>query len=389
MAALYTITFGGWYQRTTLHLTEVYGFLSKGFTKLDLSKEKLEKLHQGLNLKSVSREIDYLEYVLAKTKDDIIIRYYEDGLYILECQSNNIERAKEKLETYFEESFEPAINFLFSLGAPTPKVLANIKSTHQLAISTIDEKLDENSIKKEFGEIYSKITSAGITVYKTEQYIIVITDQSRQEKIRYIIETQIFFREFKDQLEKYLNIHRKVWEEISNIKEQQFIKGSDVENTRATLDQYQKTIDLIDSRINQMATYIKTRASISKELKIETYLNSLFQYKFEILMDTHSYIKEIWVMTKNYLSSAIEVIREIADKSINQDIRSLQIITGVGAISGVLGYLANDSLPTITPFGFTYLILLALIIWPANFVIRQIYKNQKYKLTFPEQAKNI
>ena len=47
------LTFGGWYQRTTLHLTEVYQFLSQGTSNLDLSKESLEANLFQLDIKSV------------------------------------------------------------------------------------------------------------------------------------------------------------------------------------------------------------------------------------------------------------------------------------------------------------------------------------------------
>ena len=60
-----------------------------------------------------------------------------------------------------------------------------------------------------------------------------------------LVEMQIFFREFKDQLEKYLNIHRNLWEEISDIKERKLLRGSEIEPIRAKLDSYQKTISLI------------------------------------------------------------------------------------------------------------------------------------------------
>ena len=37
------ITFGGWYQRTTLHLTEIYEFLSKAESQIDLDKDRLKE----------------------------------------------------------------------------------------------------------------------------------------------------------------------------------------------------------------------------------------------------------------------------------------------------------------------------------------------------------
>ena len=49
-----------------------------------------------------------------------------------------------------------------------------------------------------------------------------ITVPNKKDSMDIIMEMEIFFREFKDQLQKYLNIHRKVWEEISDIKERKF-----------------------------------------------------------------------------------------------------------------------------------------------------------------------
>ena len=43
--------------------------------------------------------------------------------------------------------------------------------------------------------------------------------------------------------------------------------------------------------------------------------NHFFQFKFETLLDTHEYIKHLWGMTKNYLTSAIEIFSELQAKS--------------------------------------------------------------------------
>ena len=74
MVSKVNVVFGGWYQRTTLHLSEVHRFLLHGTSSLDLNKAKLKKLRNGLGLKSVKRIVGYLEYLEIKTKDDILIR---------------------------------------------------------------------------------------------------------------------------------------------------------------------------------------------------------------------------------------------------------------------------------------------------------------------------
>jgi hypothetical protein len=385
----YKITYGGWYQRTTLHLSEIYNFFDSAFSTAALSKEKLKKLQESLRLKVVTRENGYLEFVRASTKDGIEILYYEDGLYVLYLESANIKEAEKKLEEYFEKVFNPALAYLFSLGAPTPKELANIKTTHPTVVSLADPAPDKFYIDPtEFGEVYSKISSAEVTVFKTHEYIFVLTS-AKVANANELIETQIFFREFKDQLEKYLQIHRKIWEEIASLKEQKSIRGADIEEMRNQLDRYQKTISLISNRLNQMGAYINTRLSISKKFELKEHLASLFQYKFETLSDTHAYIKELWKMTEEYLKSAIAVVVELKAQSTKNTITSLTVITTLGVIAGILGYLSTKTLPKITLFGVFYFFILISLTWLINLTISFVFKQLKYKLSLNETEKNL
>jgi len=383
------VYFGGWYQRTTLHLTEIANFFADGRSDLPLSKEKLIKLQEGLDLKKVSREAGNLEFVKAQTKEGIEIHYYEDGLYILKLSSSDIDGAKEKLENYYNEKFAPAMAYIFSLGAPTPKELANIKTVHPIAVGVIDKDPEDFAVESKYGEVYSQITSPELTVKKTSGFIFLITTPQYKDFTEGLVEMQIFFREFKDQLQKYLNIHRKLWEEISDIKERKQIKGKEVEKVRLQLDAYLKTINLISSRINQMGAYVHTRADIAKEMKLTEHLSSIFQYKFDVLTNTHSYIKEIWVMTNNYLTSAISVIAEIKGQATNKSIQSLQLITTYGVVGGIIGYLSRDSLPKITSQGMIYFGVLMLTTFMVNLLVKFAYQRVKYKIKFVDRVKNI
>lgn len=383
------VYFGGWYQRTTLHLTEIANFFSEGKSDLPLAKEKLGQLREGLELTSVGREAGSLEFVRAQTKEGIEIDYYEDGLYVLKLASSNIIEAKKKLESYYHERFAPAVAYIFSLGAPTPKELANIKTVHPIAVSVISKDPENFVVDEKYGEVYSSITSKELTVKKTPHFIFLITTPQYQEFTKGLTEMQIFFREFKDQLQKYLDIHRKLWEEISDIKERKLIKGKEVERVRLQLDAYQKTINLISSRINQMGAYVHTRADMAKEMKLTEHLSSIFRYKFEVLTNTHNYIKEIWVMTNNYLSSAISVISEIKGQATNKSIQSLQLITTYGVVGGIVGYLSRDTLPRITGQGMTYFGVLILVTLVVNWLVKLTYRGVKYKINFVERVKDI
>ena len=389
----YKVTYGGWYQRTTLHLSEVYDLFAHGISHLNLSKEELKKFQLDLELVSVSRESGDFEFIKAITDSGIEIRYYEDGLYILEINTENkenISQSQQLLEDYFQQKFNPAISYIFSLGAPTPKILANIKTVHPVVISVFGQEnkdfIPDESI---FGEVYNKISSDSITVFKTPRYIFINSSKPSNESLTKIIEMQIFFREFKDQLEKYLTIHRTIWEEISNIKEAKVIKGKEVDAIRGKLDGYQKTISLISNRMNQMNSYINTRSSIAKNLEIEKDLVSLFEYKFETLTDTLSYIKEIWKMTSDYLSSAISNLVEIKNQSTSNNLKSLQTITSIGVISGVIGYLSASKLPSVSKNGAIYFVILFILTWFINYVLSKKYQNKKYSLKFGDRASDL
>ena len=70
--------------------------------------------------------------------------------------------------------------------------------------------------------------------------IILINNLRDEALARTIVESQIFFREFKSQLHRYLAIHRLVWEKIERIKEQEHIKGTQIDALRNELSDYLK-----------------------------------------------------------------------------------------------------------------------------------------------------
>jgi len=291
------VVFGGWYQRTTLHLSEVHRFLLHGTSNLDLNHARLKKLRIALGLKSVKRIVGYLEYLEFETKNGIRVKYFEDGLYVLSKEASSsagkdsVARVKFQVESYFHKKFQPAINYLFSLGAPTPKILSNTKEVHPFIIERVVRDPAKSKVGEEFGDVYLETSSDRIKVSKTKDNIVVDVSASRKRELETLAEMQIFFSDFKLQLHKYLDIHRKIWEEISAIKEKEFVAGKDVEKNKAMLDSYQKTVQLIRNRINQMSNYAKTRQDISEKVRVNKNLNDLFQYRFEDLFNSLEYIK--------------------------------------------------------------------------------------------------
>jgi len=384
------IYIGGWFQRTTLHLTEIWDFLNHGKSNLDFPKEKLDEARSFLSLDSVSRESGPLEYIFVKTNKEISYRIYEDGLIILEKDFSSLKNDFESIKDYYDNKLSKALSLIFSKGAPVPKELANIKTILPYIVTVTDATKEEtDKIFKDFSEdVYSTLTTKNIEVYRAPG-IILINNLKDEKLVREIIEAQIFFKEFKSQLHRYLAIHRILWEKIRMIKERGEIKGNEVDSLRNELSVYQKTINLIGARIDQMPAYVKTRQKITDVEKIDDYLQPLFQFKFETLLDTHEYIKHLWGMTKNYLTSAIEIFSELQAKSTKNTISSLQLITTIGVVAGILGYLGKDTLPKFTSIGLIYFSLLMVMTWIINSIVSKFFKNKKYNIEGQDIEKDI
>lgn len=144
-----------------------------------------------------------------------------------------------------------------------------------VTVSDADEKDIEKFFKDTDETVYSSLTSKNIEVHRSPG-IILINNLKDEELAREVIESQIFFREFKSQLHRYLAIHRILWEKIRAIKEKGNVKGTDIDKLRNELSVYQKTINLIGARINQMPSYVKTRQKINDTKKDRQLLTAAF-----------------------------------------------------------------------------------------------------------------
>ncbi len=384
------IYIGGWFQRTTLHLTEIWDFLKHETSKSDFSKKILASARKSLLLKTVKRENGILEYIQVTTTVDISYRLYEDGLVILEKKFTSLKKDFATIKDYYDNKLAKALSLIFSKGAPVPKELANIATILPYILTVTDAT--ENEAKKIFRqhseEIYSTLATKNNQVYRSPG-IIIINNLRDEVLAREIIESQIFFREFKSQLHRYLAIHRTLWEKIKHIKESGNIKGSAIDALRNELSLYQKTITLIGARIDQMPAYVRTRQKITDIKKVDDYLQPLFQFKFETLLDTHEYIGHLWAMTKNYLTSTIEMFSELQAKSTKNTISSLQLITTIGVVAGILVYLTKDAWPKFTSIGLLYFFLLMIMTWIINTLVSKFYKNKKYSVDSQDVEKNI
>lgn len=384
---------GGWFQRTMLQLSEVYDFLRGTGGVAKLSEKKTAEYREALEIEELDYGVSGEEYLEFTTKPQIRVKIFEDGLITLRNMNVKSETLKadiQKVQDYYEKRLSPAINYLFSLGAPVPKELAGIANVYPYFIvldkatkAEMQMLLDQTDKQK-----YFEFDNDRYDVLRGDKYYFINSKSKKLDEIERYIEEQVFIREFKGQMHRYLNIHRILWERIDEVKSHKMVKGADIVKFATKLEAYAKTITLIDGRIKQMSTYLPTREKIAKSDKELTEFLEISGYRYETLGDTLQYIAFLWEMTRNYVESAQKQFEELKADVTSKSVNTLTIVTSMSAGAAILG-LFQQSTPTFTWFGALYFFVLALVGWGSNKILRAISNRQKYDVTDVEYEKNI
>lgn len=384
---------GGWFQRTMLQLSEIYDFLRDCKTQLALDQEKLSEFRKSLEIGKIDYGVAGEEYIEFTTAVDIKVKIFEDGLIVLNNQKvseDTLFADIDHVQDYYENRLTPAFNYLFSLGAPVPKELANIENIYPYFIvcDNADNEGISDLLSRTEKQKYFEFNNSKYDVIRGDKYYFINNKKQSFDNIERYIEEQVFIREFKGQLHRYLNIHRIIWEKIDIVKENVNVRGAEIVKFTSKLEGYAKTINLIDGRIKQMSTYISTREKIAKsDSELEEFL-AISGYRYETLRDTLDYIKYLWDMTKNYVSSAQKLFDGIKQDVTSSSVNSLTIVTSMSAGASIIGLL-TETAPEFTVFGVLYFFILAFIGWSSTKVLSFISNNRKYEVSDVEFEKDI
>jgi hypothetical protein len=328
------IYLGSWMPRTEVHLEELILFLSSGKSKLNaLSTEKLKNYWKNLNILDIkTNEIESEKNILVKTKNLNFI-CYANGLIVFTKELKNLKEDFEILKKYSIDKFFPAFSYIFSLGAPIPKIFNNIKSVMPLII--FNEKITEKEANKYFSKINKKdrvLISKNPDNYfeKGENMVVFSGNQKDNEKMVFNIITQ---NDIKNQFSKILNLHRFLWEETEKIKNSKKIPYKKLIEIRDSVMDLESEVIFFKSRIQQINNFLKTNPFLST--KNEKH-NNYWQKKFESLEDTGNYINEIWKITENNINSLKELVNIFYQEKSQKELNILQGSSFVGVITSVI-----------------------------------------------------
>ena len=185
-----SIYIGGWFQRTMLQLSEIYDFVRDARSQLNLSQEKLNELHKNLEIGKVDYGVAGVEYIEFTTALNVKVKIFEDGLVIL--KSNKVSEDTlfadiNHLKDYYEKRLSPAFNYLFSLGAPVPKELANIETVFPYFIVCDDVTKDNMNdlLSRTEKQKYFEFVNDKYDVIRGDKYYFINNKKQSDEKEYY------------------------------------------------------------------------------------------------------------------------------------------------------------------------------------------------------------
>jgi hypothetical protein len=311
-----------------------------------LDNAQLATLRDALNLRSAQFRYHDLECLEVAADGGINFKVFEDGLVVLNhnhSTATDLGILFQTLTEYYEQRLSPALSYLFSLGAPNPRELTNIQTSYPFFIvlnhSTTD---DMQQILSDFQQTpYFEVNNEHFDIMRGDQLYIINNKSERLDDIEWFIEEQIFLREFKGRLHHYLNLHRTLWEKIDTARGTGKLSGKQIARFGSEIAADDKTITLVDTRIQQMGVYLKTRENIAKHHHAFQDFEQILEHRYETMADTLKYMEGVWAMTRRYVASAKEQFSSIQAEMTNKSIEGLTVITSIGVGGTIVGIITS------------------------------------------------
>ena len=342
------IYIGTWFQRTNLHLKEFFYFLQTGKSRLALDQSRLAHFYKELTPKKIYWEEGEVFDCVRARFDNLEMAFFEDGLVLFKKEYQDLKKDLQGLREFYEKNFSPAVSYLYSLGAPLPKRLA--KTELILPYIIVASEVEEREVKELFSEVgdfvQSYVSAPEASLYFGNEISLFSLKKAKKEdfQIEEIIECFIFFREFTAQLNGYLQAHRSIWEDVSQIRDRPALRFRDFPDIRNFLMQIKQTLSFVEARLTQMENFMTVRREQVKEKNRDEILKSLSIYQFDTLTNSHRYMASLWKMTQDYADSTFNLLSMFYQENTQRAVDALKLVTiismGIGffRISAMVDY---------------------------------------------------
>ena len=208
--------------------------------------------------------------------------------------------------------------------------------------------------------------------------------QKNNEILDELITYTIFTRSFSDLLEHYLQLHRSVWTEISEIRENNNLRFSNFTVLRNKILEILKTISFIRARLQQMNDILSIRNSVSSEV-LKQRLSTLGLDSFLSLEKSSHYVDNLWQMTADFGNSTMTLFEFLLEENTQREIRLLQQITVAGVLVGFFGmniaFPWEDRWLHISSSSFIVLGIIILALYIFYLFVRKMIRNRRFAMT--------
>ncbi len=340
MIEIKKIFIGSWYSRTQLHLRELHLFLTEGRSHLSLNKEKLLKYKKDLNPSAISITKERGHEILVAKLGKYDLEYHENGLVLMgiEPLPEKINQEMKSLVDFTLNKMFEAFGFLYSQGAPIPKIFIALKSVLPYVILT--EGATKQEIERFFAEhneeIGQEISNNESSIYYGKSMIVINGNAKNSIDL---VRTFYLLNDAKSQFQKVLDLHRFIWEEVDKVKSKGKIRYRDLSLNRDTLMEVNNEIIFFKSRLEQIDNVLNNEAVECAQiikLKSDDKITRHFMESLESLKRTSSYIKNLWSMTENYVSNTFNLINLLYQEGTQKQLNILQFIFVISAIASII-----------------------------------------------------
>jgi len=363
-----SIYIGGWFQRTMLQLSEIYDFLRDGSSQAGLDKNQLSNLRNDLHIESIEYGVANEEFITFYTSDHIQAKIFEDGLMTVcshEVSEDTMIEDTNRVRDYYINRLLPALNYLFSMGAPVFKELSRVDNLYPYFIVCNHASEDQlaNLLVKTEHQKYFEFEGKNYSVLRGDKYYFINNKKASFENIERYIEERVFIREFKGQLHRYLNLHRAIWGKIDRIKKQTYVNSQEILQAETELERYEKTALLIEGRLEQMAPYVTIReAGMKDDAELNEFL-AISGFRHAALIGTLDYMRTLWGTTQKYIDTATRLLERAEREKVISSCRSLILLVCLLVIVAVLGLIFGTGLKfSIDTIIYAALLIIALVV---------------------------
>ncbi len=334
------IFIGSWYSRTQLHLDELYLFLTEGKSHISLDKKRLLGYKKELEPHAISIIKENRHEVLVAKLKKYDLKYYENGLVLISADpsSGRIDQEMKFLADFTLNKIFDAFGYLYSLGAPIPKIFIAIKSV--LPYVVVTEKSTRQEIEKFFSqqkeEIIQEVENGKTSIFYGKSLIVI---NGNIENNPDLVRTLYLLNDAKNQFQKVLDLHRFIWEEVDKIKSKGKIRYRDLSLNRDTLMEINNEIIFFKSRLDQIGSVLENETAEFGKKIAEGKSDEIVAYlmdSFRSLSHTSSYIKNLWQMTENYVSNTFNLIDLLYQESNQKQLNVLQFIFVISAVASII-----------------------------------------------------